>query len=196
MIAAKNVGARKPSWLANPRVSSRSIIRWVNMCLRGELDGTHWTRDLNFLTSRQLALVRFHLRMEIATKYHWKHLQFRSWLALDIRNRTLAVAPFCKNNLKQKVDVSMGDTKVDIVCSRWSLDNLKQYAMMWHILFKLEYLFSKSSMMQGWKVEAATRIFLREDHCLNAGRHWAASVLPILEIQSHSTTSQHYVIGI
>ena len=31
--------------------------------------------------------------------------------------------------------------------------------MMQHILFKLEYLFSKS-MMQGWEMEVATRIFL------------------------------------
>jgi len=46
-------------------------------------------------------------------------------------------------------------------------------------------------MMQGWKVEAATRIFLREDHCLNAGRHWAASVLPILEPFHHLSALCH-----
>ena len=33
------------------------------------------------------------------------------------------------------------------------LDNLKRHAMMRHILFKLEYLFSKSSTMQEWKME-------------------------------------------
>jgi len=65
--------------------------------------------------------------------------------------------------------------------------------MMRHILFKLEYLFSKSSMMQGLKVEAVARIFLCSGRSyLNAGKHWAASVLhPILEIRGHYTTSQH-----
>jgi len=55
------------------------------------------------------------------------------------------------------VDFS-GDMKSDTACSRCALDNFKQYTTMRHILFKLEYLFSKSSTMQGW--EAATRIFL------------------------------------
>ena len=63
---------------------------------------------------------------------------------LDIRDKMLAVV--LKYNLNL-VDVSMGDTKVDILCSRWVLDNLKQYAMMRHILFKLKHLFSNSSMM-------------------------------------------------
>ena len=62
---------------------------------------------------------------------------------------------------------------------------------MQHILLKLEYLFSKS-MMQGWKVEAATRIFLYS--LSKCGKMLGGGVLhPILEI--HSTTSQHYVIG-
>ena len=45
-------------------------------------------------------------------------------------------------------------------------------------------------MMQEWKGLRGFS-FVREDHCLNAGRHWAASVFrPILEIRGHSTTSQ------
>ena len=49
--------------------------------------------------------------------------------------------------------------KIRYRVSRCALDNRKQYAMMRHILFKLEYLFSKSSTMQGWEMETATRIF-------------------------------------
>jgi len=91
------------------------------------------------------------------------------------------------------IDVSTGDTKVDTMCSRWALDNFKQYVMMWHILPKLEYLFSKSSMMQGkWK-RLRGFSFVREDHCLNAERHWAVVLHPILEIRGHSTTSQHWL---
>ena len=77
------------------------------------------------------------------------------------------------------------NTKSDTACSRCAVDNLKQYAMMRHILFKLEYLFNKSSTTQGWKMEAATWIFLDREG-LNAWRHWLVSVFhPILEIRSH-----------
>ena len=88
------------------------------------------------------------------------------------------------------IDISTGDTKVDTACSWCALDNLKQYAMLRHILFKLEYLFSRRWCKDGkWK-RLRGFSFVREDHCLNAWRLWAASVLhPILEIQGHSITS-------
>jgi len=38
-------------------------------------------------------------------------------------------------------------------------------------------------MMQEWKVETVTRIFLCSGR--NAGRHWASVLHPILEIRGH-----------
>ena len=59
-----------------------------------------------------------------------------------------------------------------------------------HILFKLEYLFSKSSMMQRWEMKAAMRIFLCSERSLSkrvkTGQCFSS------HFRDHSTTSQHW----
>jgi len=161
----------------------------------GELDGTHWTWDSNFSTSRQLALVRFHLKKETTIKYYSKrNFQFRSWLAFDIRDRI-----HCCTVLQiqfKAMDVSAGDTKSDTVYARCALNSLKQYAMMRHILFKLEYLQYLPSRWQCKEMEAATRIFLCSGESLfklakTLGSQWSLSYFRNWT-RDHSTISQHW----
>jgi len=99
-----------------------------------------------------------------------------------------ALAPLCKF---KAVDVSTGVMKSDTVCSRYALNNLKQYDAAFYLNWNT-YLASRWCKDGKWKWLRGFS-FVREDYCLHAWWHWAASVFhPILEIRGHSTTSQHW----